>query len=107
MSPHCLLMSHQKKKLRNDDKVVPTTLRKRTMKKLILDTCTKTVFSFNSKFYKQVDGVSMGSPLGLALANIIITELESKIVKILGDKSFVKLYRRYVDDKMLLFKDGN
>ena len=84
-------MSRQKKKLRNDDKVVPTTLRKRTMKKLILDACTKTVFSFNSKFYKQVDGVSMDSPLGLALANIIITELESKIVKILGDKSFVKL----------------
>ena len=96
-----------KKKLRNDAKVVPTTLRKRTMKKLILDACTKTVFSFNSKFYKQVDGVSMGSPLGLALANIIITELESKIVKILGDKSFVKFYIRYVDDKMLLFKDGN
>ena len=39
-----------KKKLRNDDKVVPTTLRKRAMKKLILDACTKTLFSFKSKF---------------------------------------------------------
>ena len=44
------------------DKVIPTTLRKGTMKKLILDAFTKTVFSFNSKFYKQINGVSMGSP---------------------------------------------
>ena len=53
------------------------------MKKLILDSCTKTVFSFNSKFYKQVDGVSMGSPFGPVLANIIMTELERTIVKLL------------------------
>ena len=63
------------------DKVIPTTLRKRTMKKLILDACTKTVFSFNSKFYKQCDGVFMGSRLGPVLANIIMTELESTIIK--------------------------
>ena len=74
------------------------------MKKLILDACTKTVFSFNSKFYKQIDGVSMGSPLGPVLANIM-TELESTIVKELVDKSLVKLYMRYVDDILLLVKD--
>ena len=34
------------------------------MKKLILDGCTKTAFSFNRAFYKHIDGVSMGSPLG-------------------------------------------
>ena len=32
------------------DKVIPTTLQKRTMKKRLLDTGTKTAFSFNSKF---------------------------------------------------------
>ena len=53
------------------DKVIPTTLQKCTMKKPILDAYTKTVFSFNSKFYKQIDSVSMGSPLGSVLANII------------------------------------
>ena len=47
----------------------------------------------------------MGSPLGLVLTNIIITELESKIVKILVDKSLVKFYIRYVDDKLLLVED--
>ena len=87
------------------DKVIPTTLRKRTMKKLILDACTKTVFSFNSKFYKQIDGVSMGSPLGPVLANIIMAEFESTIVKELVDKSLVKLYMRYVDNTLLLVND--
>ena len=72
------------------------------MKKLILDACTKTVFSFNNKFYKQIDGVSMGSPLGPVLANIIMTELENTIVKELVDKSLVKLYLKYVDDTLLL-----
>ena len=75
------------------------------MKKLILDGSTKTVFSFNSKFYKQIDGVSMGLPLGPVLANIIMTELESTIVKELVDKSLVKLYMRYADNTLLLVKD--
>ena len=47
----------------------------------------------------------MGSPLGPLLANIIMTELESTIVKELVDKSLVKLYMRYVDDTLLLAKD--
>ena len=75
------------------------------MKKLILDACTKTAFSFNNKFYKQIDGVSMGSPLGPVLANIIMTELESTVVKELVDKSIIKLYMRYVDDTLLLVKE--
>ena len=75
------------------------------MKKLILDACTKTVFCFNNKFYKQIDGVSIGSPLGPVLANIIMTKLESTIVKELVDISLVKLYMRYVDDTLLLVKD--
>ena len=47
----------------------------------------------------------MGSPLGPVLANIIMTELGSTIVKELVDKSLVKLYMGYVDDTLLLVKD--
>ena len=75
-----------------EDKVIHTTLRKRTMKKLIIDSCTKTAFSFNNKIYKQVDGVLMGSPLGPVLVNIIRTELEKIIVKDLVYKSLIKVY---------------
>ena len=61
------------------------------MKKLIIDSCTKTAFSFNNKIYKQIDGVLMGSPLGPVLANIIMTELEKIIVKDLVYKSLIKV----------------
>ena len=47
----------------------------------------------------------MGSPLGPVLANIIMNDLESTIVKSLADKSLVKLYMRYVDNTLLLVKD--
>ena len=51
------------------------------MKKLIIDACNKTVFCFNNKINKQTDGVSMGSSFCTILANIIMTELESTVVK--------------------------
>ena len=46
-----------------DDKLVNTTLKNNTIKKLIRDTCTKTAFLCNGNIYEQVDGVSMDSPL--------------------------------------------
>ena len=74
-----------------EDRVIHTRLRKRTMKKIIIDCCTKTLFSFNNKIYKQIDGVSMGSSLGPILGNNIMTELEKIIVKDLVDKSLIKV----------------
>ena len=87
-----------------EDKVIHTTLRNRKMKKLVIDSCTKIAFSFNNKIYKQLDGVSMGSPLGPVLANIIMIEFEKIIVKDLVDKSLIKVYMRYVDDTLLFSK---
>ena len=49
--------------------------------KLLIDSCTKTSSIFNNKIYEQKDGVSMGSPLGPVLANIIMTKLEGKVIK--------------------------
>ena len=89
----------------HEDKVNDTTLRKRITKKLNIDSCTKIEISFNSKIYKQIDGISMGSPLGPVLVNIIMTELEKIIVKDLVDKPLIKVYLRYVDDTLLLVKE--
>ena len=80
------------------DRVVSTNLRKRTLEKLILDTFTKTAFLFNSKFYQQKDGVSMGSSLGPVLASIIMTELEDVITKPLIADDTIKFYSPLVDD---------
>ena len=62
------------------DKVIPTTLKRRTLKKLIKDTCSKTAFMFDGVIYEQIDGVSMGAALGPVLANIIMTEMEHVVV---------------------------
>ena len=87
-----------------EDKLITTTLKKRTMKKLITDVCKKTAFSFNDNVYKQTDGVSMGSSLGPVIANIFMTELEKFILDELINDNIVKLYIRYVDDNLLLVK---
>ena len=47
------------------------------VKKLFQTLATKELFfSFNNKFYIQVDNVAMGSPLGSTLANIFLSHHE-------------------------------
>ena len=87
------------------DKLINTTISKRTLKKLILDTCQKTAFRFNNVIYEQNDGVSMGASLGPVLANIIMTECEKIIVDDLMNKGLIKFYVRYVDDTLLIVKN--
>ena len=45
---------------------------KKELKKLFLLATSKTHFIFNSKFYNQIDGVAMGSPLTPVLASIFM-----------------------------------
>ena len=87
-----------------NQRLVTTKLKKRTLKKLILDTCTKTVFLANGKILEQIDGVSMGASMGPVLANIIMTELERVVVDPMLEDGTLKFYGRYVDDTLLLVK---
>ena len=87
------------------EKLVLANLRKWILKNLLKDGCTKTAFTFNAKIYKQIDGVSIGSPLETLLANILKTELEKDIIQKLVDKAFIKYYIRCVDATLLLVKD--
>ena len=59
------------------------------MKKLLKEACSKTAFTFNDKIYKQIDGVSIGSPLGPFIVNIFMTELEKDIIQELIDDNFI------------------
>ena len=74
------------KKLRN------INLKKRTMKKLLLDSCIKTTFSFDNVLYEQCDGISLGLSLLPVLANSILTELVNVIVKLLIETCVLKFY---------------
>ena len=88
-------------------KIMTTTLKKQTLKKLILDTCSKTAFSCGGVIYEQIDDVSMGACLGPVLANIIMTELELVVVDKMVNSGLIKFYGRYVDDTLLLVKPEN
>ena len=63
-----------------------------TFVKLLKLVCVDVVFSTHQGYFKQVDGVAMGSPLGPLLANVFM----SKFDKDLG--LFSPFYYRYVDD---------
>ena len=77
------------------------------MKKLILDCCTKTPFSFDGQIYVEKDGVCMGSSLAPVLANIILTEFEHVIVSDLINDGVIKFYKPYVDDTLVLIKPSD
>ena len=85
------------------DGLIDTTLSKRTLK-LLLDACTKTVFLFDNTLYEQIDGVSMASCLAPVLANIVLTEFDKLVVDDFVNSGILKLYRRYVDDTLVLMK---
>ena len=67
----------------------------------LLKVATGGMFMFNNKFYQQVDGVAMGSPLGPTFANFFLGHIEEKMFATCGMKP--KLYLRYVDDIFALF----
>ena len=57
---------------------------------------------FNSKFYNEIDGVVMGSPLPPVLANIFMGFHESKWLNEFNLKK-PQFYLKYVDDILAAF----
>ena len=70
---------------------------------LVTVVTSESFFMFTSKFYKQIDGVAMGSPLGPALANIFMCSFENKWLKDCPHSLKSVLYRRCVDDIFVMF----
>ena len=70
---------------------------KKEFKKIFLFATPQTHFIFNGKFYNQIDGVAMGSPLAPVLANIFMSFYESKWLNEYNLNK-PKFYLRYVDD---------
>ena len=63
------------------------------------------LFIFNNSLYKQVDGVAMGSPLGPTFANIFLCYHEKKWLDECPTNFKPILYRRYVDDTLVIFSE--
>lgn len=73
-----------------------------TLKKLLVICTTKTPFkSHEGKIYQQIDGVSMGSPLGPTFANFYMCHLENETFKS-NPQLKPMVYCRFVDDILLI-----
>ena len=71
----------------------------------LMGIATKSVsFRLNEILYRQIEDVSMGSPLGPILANIFVGFQERRLFKKFS-KPFI--YLRYVDDTFVSFKSRN
>ncbi|XP_053686358.1 uncharacterized protein LOC128735904 [Sabethes cyaneus] len=75
----------------------------KTAMKTVLDA---SFFKYNNKFFSQVQGVPMGSPLSPVVANIIMEKLEKATLTTLNENNIpIEFYRRYVDDCFLIGKE--
>ena len=71
----------------------------------LMGIATKSVsFSFNEIMYRQIEDISMGSPLGPILANIFVGFQERHLFETFP-KPFI--YLRYVDDTFVSFRSPN
>ena len=89
-------------KLYNDNEN-PPNIPKHSFYNLLNIATKETFFMFNNKYYKQVDGVAIESPLGPALANIFTRSLESKWLRDCPNDLKSVFYRHYIDDIFVWF----
>ena len=72
-------------------------------RKLLTLAVKNSFFLFNGTYYEQVDGVAMGSPLGVTIANIFLCHWEEIWIKKCPQQFKPEFYNRYMDDTFLLF----
>ena len=85
----------------------PPRLPRLVLRNLLLFATKKSHFVFDGqyRYYDQIDGVAMGSPLGPDLANIFMCDFEEKWV--MKNTNQPTIWFRYVDDTFTLFKNKN
>ena len=64
-------------------------------------------FMFNNAFYKQIEGLGMGLPLGPTFANIFMCFYEKRWLSDCPYDFRPVFYRRYVDDTFILFRHSS
>ena len=68
------------KNIYRNSNLPPLPIPEKTLRELLTSCTTECPFeNFDGKLYAQIDGVSMGSPLGVTFANYYMTNLENTI----------------------------
>ena len=77
----------------------------------LLDIClNQNYYIFNNTYYRQNEGLPMGSPLSPLLAEIFMSIMEETILKPNKNKTFfnsIKFWRRYVDDILVIWSGSD
>ena len=81
----------------------PTNIPKHDFRNLVNIATKESFFLFNNKYYKQADGVALGSPLGPASASIFMCSFQSIWLRDCPTDFKPVFYRRYVDGIFALF----
>ena len=69
---------------------------------------TSGIFMYRDRYFRQVDGVTMCSPLGPTMANFCLADLEAKLLRDSSDEPFApSLYLHYVDDIFCVFRQNS
>ena len=71
---------------------------------LLTVTMSESLVLFDGEYYKQIDGVAMGSSLGPIFANIFLSCYEQIRLRNCPCELKPFIYKRYVDDTFLLFR---
>ena len=72
----------------------------------LLEFClNSTYFTFQGKFYEQVDGTAMGSPISPIVANLFMEDLETKALATSPHPP--SLWKRFVDDTFTIIKKSH
>ena len=77
-----------------DQKKLKSICSKLIFRRLLVKLATECTFKFNVKFYKQVDGCTMGGPLSVTFSDIYMIKMENDIVTPMKPI----FYRRFVDE---------
>nr|VZI14711.1 unnamed protein product [Spirometra erinaceieuropaei] len=67
----------------------------------LLKLCLRNYCQFDNKFYQQVKGTPMGSPISGLIAELVLQRLEKKVFQDLSPK----VWLRYVDDTFVVIKN--
>ena len=71
----------------------------------LLKIATGGLFLYRDVIFQQTDGVTMGNPLGVTLANFFMAHCE-KLLFSSTDLSFPVFYARYIDDIFCIFRSN-
>ncbi|OLQ14677.1 hypothetical protein AK812_SmicGene1177 [Symbiodinium microadriaticum] len=69
---------------------------------LVMDAC---VVSFNGEVYESQDGVATGLGVACQVANIYLSSFDNFLMQ--SCDNYLQFLRRYIDDLLLLWSDGN